>query len=381
MLGLDQLVSILAGLESRAIRVYPQQCTRLRHRRSRCNLCAATCPTQAIAWRAASLEVEPGKCTGCGLCAAVCPTGALEAQEPANGELVTRVQELAKERDWVAFACPRYLEGRPAEGGRYLRVSCLGRLDESVLVAAVAVGMRSVWLADGACRDCTQPQGRAAAAQAVQRANALLAALGRNDTVRLVPELPAALRSAAVTAAGSVSRRELFSLMTRQTARKAAVAVGSLLDGQGAQAEDVAPKKGELPKRLPAKRRLLLSALKRLGPPAAGATAETGLWARVSLKDNCTGCTMCAFFCPTDALTKTPAGLSFRVSECLNCRLCEEICHWQALALTVEPNMAQALAGTAEALPVPNAAAGLGPASFQERVVRSLLGTLADKKE
>lgn len=381
MLGLDQLVSILAGLESPAIRVYPQQCTRLRHRRSRCNLCAAVCPTQAITWRAASLEVEPHKCTGCGLCAAVCPTGALEAREPTNGELVTRVQGLAKERDWVAFACPRYLEGRATEGGRYLRVNCLGRLDESVLVAAVAVGMRSVWLVDGACRGCAQPQGRATAGQAVQRANALLAALGRDGAVHLAPELPAELRGAAVAPVGSVSRRELFSLMTHQSARKAAVAVGTLLDGQGPQGEDVAPKKGELPKRLPAKRRLLLSALRRLGQPAAGAVAHTGLWARVSLQDNCVACTMCAFFCPTEALTKVPGGLSFRPSECLNCRLCEEICHWQALTLTPEPLLGRALAGTAEALPLPDAAAGLGTESFQERALRSLLGTLGDKKE
>ena len=379
MLGLDQLVSVLAGLESPAIRVHPQQCTRLRHRRSRCNLCAATCPSQAIVWRAASLEVEPGKCTGCGLCAAVCPTGALEAQNPTNGELVARVQELAKERDWVAFACPRYLEGRPAESGRYLRVNCLGRLDESVLVGAVAVGMRSVWLMDGACRECAQPQGRAAALQAVQRANALLAAYGHGGVVRMAAELPPELRSAAVTPAGSLSRRELLSLMTHQTARKAAVAVGTLLDRQAAQAEDAAPKKGELPKRLPAKRRLLLAALKRLGTPS-GAAADTGLWARVLLKDNCNGCTMCAFFCPTGALTKTPAGLSFRLAECTNCRLCEEICHWQALRLVAEADLGKVTAGAAEALPAPNVMEPGSP-SFQERIARSLLETLEGKKE
>ena len=379
MLGLEQLVGILAGLESPAIRVYPQQCTRLRHRRSRCNLCAAACPSQAITWRAATLEVEPRKCTGCGLCAAVCPTGALEVQDPTSGELVTRVQELAKERDWVAFACPRYLEGHPAEAGRYLRVNCLGRLDESVLVGAVAVGMRSVWLVDGACRECAQPQGRAAALQAVQRANALLAAFGHGGAVRLAAELPPELRSAAVTPVGSMSRRELLSLMTHQTARKAAVAVGTLLDGQAAQAEGAAPKKGELPKRLPAKRRLLLAALKRLGTPS-GTPGETGLWARVVLKDNCNGCTMCAFFCPTGALTKTPAGLSFRLADCTNCRLCEEICHWQALSLAPEAGLGAVLSGAAEALPAPGGGGPDSP-SFQERIARSLLETLEGKKE
>ena len=379
MLGLDQLVGILAGLESPAIRVHPQQCTRLRHRRSRCNLCAATCPTQAITWRAASLEVEPRKCTGCGLCAAVCPTGALEAQNPTNAELVTQVQELAREREWVAFACPRYLEGQGSQGARYLRVNCLGRLDESVLVGAVAVGMGSVWLVDGACRDCTQPQGRAAALLAVQRANALLAAFGRAGAVRMVAELPAELRSAAVAPVGSMSRRELLSRMTHQTARKAAVAVGTLLDGQGSQGEGAAPKKGELPKRLPARRRLLLAALKRLGT-LCGTPAETGLWARVVLKDNCNGCAMCAFFCPTSALSKAPAGLSFRLADCTNCRLCEEICHWQALTLQAEAGLGAVLAGTTEALPVSNAMEPGSP-SFQERIVRSLLETLEGKRE
>jgi len=47
-LGFDRLVDILTRLESRAIRVYPRQCSKLRHRRSTCTLCADYCPVHIV---------------------------------------------------------------------------------------------------------------------------------------------------------------------------------------------------------------------------------------------------------------------------------------------------------------------------------------------
>jgi ferredoxin len=55
--GLEQIAKIMTGLESKTIRVYPRQCSRVRHRRSTCTRCADACPSQAITWQD-SLKVE-----------------------------------------------------------------------------------------------------------------------------------------------------------------------------------------------------------------------------------------------------------------------------------------------------------------------------------
>jgi ferredoxin len=362
-------VDIMAGLESRVIRVHPRQCSRIRHRRSMCTLCTDYCPAQAITWGEA-LQVDPDKCTGCGICAAVCPTGALEAQAPTNVELLVQIQELVKQRSAIAFACPRYLESRNEDSGRFIPVNCLGRLDESILVGAVSLGAEAVWLVEGACDGCPyavavpahgspsgkhSQEGRAVAAQAAQRANELLQVFGVEQRILVGPGLSEGLGTVALRPAASetLSRRAFFSLLTRKTtgavATAATITVDSILGSQGVQTEeDQAPNKGELPVHLPTKRRLLLAALRRMGKPAvADFEVHGGLWAQFEFKESCTGCQMCAFFCPTGALCKIEkdgqAGVAFRTSRCTHCRLCQDICYKEAVDLSSVVAMSKVL--------------------------------------
>ena len=386
-LGVDQLVDILTRLESQAIRVYPQQCSRVRHRRSTCTLCADYCSVQAITW-GESLQVDPDKCTGCGICAAVCPTGAFGAQAPTNMELLTWIQELAKERASVAFACATYLEAGSGDSDRFIQVNCLGRLDESILVGAVSVGAQAVWLMDGACQECSYAaacpersrRGRAAVEQAVQRANALLQAFGVPQRIFIGSQLPPGPSKTArpPAVAEGLSRRTFFSLATRQVARTAVVAVDSILGSQGTEAEEgQAPKKGELPVRLPAKRQLLLAALRRIGKPVvADFEADGGPWAQFSFKETCTGCQMCAFFCPTGALSKieegSKAGVAFKISHCTNCRLCQEICYWEAVVLSSTVDLSKLFDNAVDVLLMREVEATPWLASSEEKIKRLL---------
>jgi formate hydrogenlyase subunit 6/NADH:ubiquinone oxidoreductase subunit I len=345
MLGLDQLVDILTRLENRAISVHPQQCSRVRHRQSTCTRCADACPTGAITW-ADSLQVDADKCTGCGVCAALCPTGALEVGSPDDAELLAHVQARLKAGRAIAFACPRYLETADGDRTCFIPVACLGRLDEAVLVGAVSLRAEAVWLLDGACAACPQAGGGAVAAQAVQRANALLAAWGREPRIRSAPELPDGLAVAAgrSTSGITLSRRAFFSLLGRQTSGMAAtaavVAAESILGNLDGDAHDASPsRKGALPARPPAGHRLLLAALRGLGQPVVARLAAHGSpWAQFAFQQDCTGCQMCAFFCPTGALSKIQnehtTGVAFRLSHCTGCGLCRDICYKQAVILS-----------------------------------------------
>ena len=380
VLGLEEFVEIMGRLENKAIQTRPQQCTRIRHRLSTCTLCADVCPTGAILWED-GLQVDPEKCTGCGACAAVCPTGALLAHSPTNVELLGRVKQAIQDMSAVAFACTRYQEATPVKGA--VTVSCLGRLDESVLVGAVSFGAKEVWLLDGACEGCPQASCRAVAETSVGRANRLLSAFGASGQVALIPHLPDGLASG-VVAVDAVSRRGFFSLMAKQTARVGAVAADSVLATHGMPAEREL-KKGEMPVWVPEKRQLLLAALKRLAvAPVAGSTAG-GVWLKFRVTETCTGCQMCTFFCPSGALTKweqdDKVGVAFQVSRCVACGLCRDSCYVKAVVLLDEVDLNYVLSETVEALPMRTTESAPWRVSGTERAAKAILESLGMTKE
>lgn len=233
-------------------------------------------------------------------------------------------------------------------------VSCLGRLDESLLVAAVAHGARSVWLVDGACGDCPQTIGWTAAHTVVARSNALLKAFGVREAITFRPSLPD------VRAAGGngqsnqgVSRRGMMKVLARETARVGEIRAETRQSSQ-LREEPAGKVRGELPHALPSRRVLLLAGLMRLGIPVARDLNGDGdgLFAQFTLGEGCTACQMCAFFCPTGALTKVEdgdrMGLCFSVAACTNCGLCRDICYRDAVLLSHQVDLNQVLALSVE---------------------------------
>ncbi len=238
-----------------------------------------------------------------------------------------------------------------------MQISCLGRLDEGLLLEAVTAGpYRAVAVRADACAACPSKTAYGAAEQMTQRAQALLAAFGRAERVLLDGGAPPAPSPAAGSAPQEgLSRRRLFSALLGGLALRSGPAADTpgggsvLIDG----AESLP--KGQLPVRLPARRGRLLAALRGLGEPLGSTAAAAGLWpqalwAQFSLTEACTGCQMCAFFCPTGALQKIEqdgrTGLAFRLADCTNCRLCQDICFWNAVVLAPEIDLHKVIAGT-----------------------------------
>jgi ferredoxin len=342
-LDVNQVTEIVDRLERRPIAVAAEHCARQRHRRSTCTRCVDVCPVGAITWNDGP-EIDWEACTGCGICATVCPTAALKASDPADDEMLVQIQRSVEKQGWVAFACPNARQGA-AGSGACIPVNCLGRLDEGLLVSAAACGAQSVWLVDGACTDCPQAMGRETAAAVLARSNALLEAFGVRPHVAFRPDLPPVAGAPGDNGVTQgVSRRGLFKALARETARVGEVAVEA---AQGSEAETVpgGGSRAQLPRALPDSRLLLLATLKRLGVPAAGVLVGDvdGPFARFELGPGCTGCQMCAFFCPTGALTRVVdggrIGLAFRASHCTNCGLCRDICYRDAVRLSTEVDL------------------------------------------
>ncbi|WP_324716119.1 4Fe-4S dicluster domain-containing protein [Carboxydochorda subterranea] len=114
---------------------------------------------------------------------------------------------------------------------------------------------------------------------------------------------------------------------------------------------------------MPPKRRLLLHFLRSFGArsepgPALPASrprlaAGQGPFGAIEASKACTGCTMCAYFCPTGALERREEDgeivLSHDPSSCTACGLCVDICHRHALRF-VEVDPVRAVSGARDVL-------------------------------
>lgn len=370
------LAGTLESLASVDLRVFPYRCAVMRNRNASCTLCAQACTSGAISIDEDSVVVDSDLCVGCGTCATVCPTCALEARSPADSELACRAREaLDALGDTLVVVCDA-LWRRNADRidpVRAVRVTCLGRMDESVLVEAAARGARRVLLCHGACECCPRSAGEATFATVTDTANLLLETWGSAARVELREKIPTCVRLAGATAgpAYDEGRRDALTAAGRGAARLAGVAVEAEA-GEGSAAEETPERPlkvmmdGTLPHFLPDRRERLLDALAELGDPADVAL-ETRLWGRVDIDASaCKACLMCATFCPTGAIAKAEAAdgtvvLEHRPADCVKCRCCTDVCPTGALALR-EDVMARELAcgDVAERFELPRVRDGRG---------------------
>ena len=105
----------------------------------------------------------------------------------------------------VTMGCARALTAADEAGSE--RIPCLGWVDEASLVETAAAAGRAVSLLAGACVTCPSAGAQAVAGTMVQRANALLRALGRRRASPWTSLTPA--QATATPGRGEVSRRDL----------------------------------------------------------------------------------------------------------------------------------------------------------------------------
>ncbi|ANE23124.1 hypothetical protein AAY81_08405 [Denitrobacterium detoxificans] len=364
MPNIADTVELLQKLEGSAIRVHERKCVVVRNRNVRCRRCAEVCTTGAISIDPAtnSLSVEPDACIGCGTCATACPTGALEPREPSDGEFLHKcaaamaaVDEAARvageeEPRLVIIACERML--KQAEGlfepAKVVSVPCVGHVDESAVCALASAGAHRVRVVHGECEECPHATGFLMAQAVEANANLLLETWNSDARMKLSAKLPRAARKG--DAAFDAARRDFFRGM-RGSAREAAVVTADFaLESTLGVKPPEEPKfsrvmeDGTLPHSVPPRRERLLSSLNELGEPE-DYLIESRMFGQVVIDgDKCTGCRMCAVFCPTGAIRMWNGdnddderfGIEHYPGYCVQCRTCEDVCLRDALTLSTE---------------------------------------------
>ena len=97
-----------------------------------------------------------------------------------------------------------------------------------------------------------------------------------------------------------IARRRLFAALTGRQEQTGAADTPGRADVLSAN-HDAGPV-DRLPARAPARRQRLLETLGQMPSPVYGSPgAVAGLSAQFAITDDCTGCQMCAYFCPTGA--------------------------------------------------------------------------------
>lgn len=336
---MDRLKLLDAGLrafDARLPDVVPPLCLVTRYRASSCRRCRAVCTTDAISpspW----LRVDPDRCTSCGACGAVCPTGAL-AFAALGGQLRLRLAEArCPGRGQATLACrftaqaaaqpdPAYGDaGAVDRDGVTVAVPCLGALSAADLIGAAAAGYTVLVLASAECEACADRAAGAAAQTAVDTAVETLAALGRGLSVRRRRAPGGPPREA--PAAPGISRRDLFAFVVRGARRTAS-------EGLASERRGVADLHGQAPP--PASRTRLLDDLGALGSTAGLRTVRLPAalpLATLVASPGCTGCGLCARYCPHGALGLTDGALVCDTTLCTGCGLCAEACPPAALEL------------------------------------------------
>lgn len=394
MASISTIATMFQRLESRHLAIRQDRCVRVRNRHASCRRCSEACTSHCIGFKEGEIVVLSENCIGCGTCATVCPTCAIEARAPGDGELLSRAKRaLAHTGSTVAFTTARIAEraGRGLDTDGVVTVGNLGRIDETLLVGLARAGARSIALVHDDPKDDAEAKGLETACLVCETASTLFDAWGVSCTVDLTTAFPAEVRLAG-DAGYDAGRRE-FLTATMRGARDALLAAGDYVEEKVAgscedgddQPAASGPMRvmqdGTLPHFVPDRREYMLDALYEMGEPCAG-FVSTRLWGHAVIDERaCTGCRMCATFCPTGALAKFEedgrVGICHAPSLCVKCLCCEDVCTRGAITVCDEVEACDLLSGRVDFYDMgPDPTAKPNPHAVRD-AMRSILGTQA----
>ncbi|MCL1797918.1 MAG: 4Fe-4S binding protein [Eggerthellaceae bacterium] len=341
MPNLIDIVEIAESLESKAIFEALDRCVVVRNRNVKCRKCAKACSVGAISIQNNKLELDHHICVGCGACTVVCPTEALIPLQPFDEELHAAITEACLATEGIAlFACARIAAKKLVHPTHFAEVSCLARVDESVLLAVAAHEVSRILLIEGNCTTCKYRDCMKGFDETVSSANALLEAVGSELRVERTSEFPQEFLAEDASRIYGAARREFFTKARGGAKDVTGKTVALMLKGekdekpQSPQQRLKVSAAGTLPQ-FEAKRRMkILDAMDRMGGLRVP-EIETRLWGNVTIDlDKCNSCRICTTFCPTGALHKIETekdgekkfDIEFSVADCVQCKTCVDIC-------------------------------------------------------
>lgn len=153
-----------------------------------CLTCLRICPVKAVIWQGGPVVLEAA-CLGCGQCAASCPRSIIRPLGEAEEELAACLT--ATTPNPLVLACDRIRLEDLTGPADLVRLPCLGRVSEEMLLKLIAAGRRRVVVAGCHPGNCRSLTGTEQARRAAARVGAFLEAAGLDPgLVRFVSLAP-----------------------------------------------------------------------------------------------------------------------------------------------------------------------------------------------
>ncbi len=350
MPGIESMLGLLTKLQQVDLTITQGRCVRVRNKNVSCMRCVEACTSGCISYEDGELLINPERCISCGTCATACPTGAIEPSSPTDPALVKLAYAARSGAEGESvIACTQLLQQVDGlyDKDKLVAVPCLGRVDESLLVALAITGSTKVSLVHGACETCEHAKGGTLAREVCDCANLLLETWNQEPKIRLTGKLPTVTK---LEDQGFDAGRRNFFAAVQQDAKTVATATAEYAATEalgGGEEEEELPRfakvqaDGTLPHHVPGRRRLLWKGLQKLGKPQ-DVMIDTRLWGHVIIDtEKCNACRMCATFCPTGALSKFDLadgkmGIDHHPLACVKCHCCEDLCMTGAISISEE---------------------------------------------
>jgi ferredoxin len=309
------------------IKLEASRCVRSLSVESRCNRCEVVCPTDAIVIDQNPLPaINFSLCVGCGACNGVCPTESFTLDGFSATDFFFDFLESTEDN---LISCKK-------------NIPCISALSVEHLVS-LAILKKDIVLDMGYCEGCAIASTcHKQILDNHEEAIYLLEAMQSSALIRLE-------NICYEKETKQTHRREFLSNINLTTLAKTKKsfedevkkATDELIEHTLAKTDIALLRK----KRLPDKRKLFFSAIKRVERPSQfhiiDATEISFTSQKLMNQDSCTVCQMCYRVCPTGALTSDikNSKIDFDPFLCVKCNICHDVCEPDAITLSSSYNI------------------------------------------
>jgi ferredoxin len=318
---------ITTAVLDRTVIIQQALCTRFLTPKSSCTLCADLCPVEAITFSEAGPDVGPS-CLSCGVCHSACPTGAMGLSQDDDTSLIEDL-DVAEGKETFGISCLR------GDGKADLRVSCLGRLTEFLLLQPLHHNPDvRLEIMQPTCDECPMNRAMARFENLLSRVRHLHKLAGAEQETVFITRIPLQPLTRNNAARENGSRREFLQALRNKTT---VVMTAALPQGQKKAGSLVPAYREQKPENH--KRTNLLASLRTLTEKSQNQPlyipSSESLIADISFNYHCTACGVCAAVCPTGALKLTKntetISISFHAGSCVGCGICAAVCRSSAI--------------------------------------------------
>ena len=298
----------------------PASCVRATSRLSECTKCVEICPVNTIEIIDNIPTFTPSACVDCGGCVGICPTEAFALKEFSTVDFFFFMLEDEEK----LISCKK-------------NIPCISTLSVEHLISLALASDKPIILDLGHCQTCEIKDPLfAQIEQNIEEANFVLSSFSdkqlfseeRGYEVEKEPEeeIP--------------TRRSFLSNISLKGAVKQKEAFDQAVDADEQQRFEidsvVISKIKE--KKLPNKRKILFTALKRAEKPEQYEVLpeeEVSFTSQKFVDEKCTNCQICYRICPTGALSSDGkfSLINFDAMLCVKCHLCHDVCEPDAIHL------------------------------------------------